>query len=128
VYIAQSVIREDGRRLGNGVTAWHVDPGCGFRPIWHVALGDGNQSTPLLVGNVLFATGGKPGGFFGLNAANGSRLWTFPTEGRTVAGLISVGGQLFGADAAGFVYAFSPPGEPGVSCAPHCFVAHRRAP
>src|SRR5207302_687620 len=82
MYAAQSVIRENGRRLGNGVTAWHVEPGCGFRPIWSAALGDGNQATPLVVGNVLFATGGKTGGFFGLNAANGSLLWSYPTTGR----------------------------------------------
>jgi outer membrane protein assembly factor BamB len=128
VYVAQSVIREDGRRLGNGVTAWHVDRGCGFRPIWHAVLGDGNQATPLLTGNVLFATGGKPGGFFGLNAANGGRLWSFPTPGRTVAGMISVAGQLVGADTSGMLYAFSPPRTATESCAPHCFSAYRRHP
>ena len=32
----------------------------GFRPIWQAVLGDGNQATPLLTGNVLFATGGNP--------------------------------------------------------------------
>jgi outer membrane protein assembly factor BamB len=109
VYAAQSVIREDERRVGNGVTAWHVDPGCGLRPIWSRALGDGNQATPLVVGDVLFATGGGPGGFFALNAANGSLLWSHPTEGRTVAVMISVAGAVFGADAAGVLYAFDVP-------------------
>ena len=128
VYVAQSVLKEGGQRLGNGVTAWHVDPGCGFRPIWQAVLGDGNQATPLLTGNVLFATGGKPGGFFGLNAANGSRLWSFTTSGRTVAGMISVAGQLFGADTSGVLYAFSPPAKAAASCTPHCFSAYRRRP
>jgi outer membrane protein assembly factor BamB len=109
VYAAQSVIREEGRKVGNGVTAWHVDPGCGFRPIWSRALGDGNQATPLVVGNVLFATGGRTGGFFALNAAQGSLLWSHPTEGRTVAAMISVGGEVFGADTAGVLYAFDTP-------------------
>lgn len=108
VYVAQSVIREDGRRLGNGVTAWHVDPGCGFRPIWSRSLGDGNQATPLVVGNVLFATGGKPGGFHALRSGTGELLWSHPTEGRTVAAMISVAGAVFGADTAGVLYAFSP--------------------
>ena len=107
VYVAQSVIRENGRRLGNGITAWHVDPGCGFRPIWSKALGDGNQATPTVVGNVVYATGGKPGGFFAMNASNGSPLWAYPTEGRTVAGMISVAGEVFGADTAGVLYAFA---------------------
>jgi hypothetical protein len=75
------------------VTAWHVDPGCGFRPIWQAALGDGNQATPVVLGNVLFATGGKPGGFYVLNAANGTKLWSFPTPGRTVAGMTSAAGS-----------------------------------
>jgi outer membrane protein assembly factor BamB len=123
IYVAQSVIQEEGRRLGNGVTAWHVDAGCGFRPIWSAALGDGNQATPLVVGNVLFATGGKTGGFFALNAANGTRLWSFPTDGRTVAAMIAVGGQVFGADTKGVLYAFSPPATAGGSCAPECFHA-----
>lgn len=121
VYVAQSVIRADGQRLGNGVTAWHVDQGCGFRPIWQVALGDGNQPTPLLLGNVLFATGGKPGGFFGLNAATGARLWSFPTKGRTVAGMTSAAGQLLGADTDGMVYAFQPPSTIAAACALSCY-------
>jgi len=128
VYAAQSVIREDGRRLGNGVTAWHVDPGCGFRPIWQAVLGDGNQATPVVVGNVLFATGGKPGGFYALNAANGKQLWSFPTEGRTVAGVISVGGQMFGADTAGVLYAFSAPAATTRRSCPSCFRSFRRPP
>jgi outer membrane protein assembly factor BamB len=108
IYAAQSVIREEGQRLGNGVTAWHVDPGCGFRPIWSRALGDGNQATPLVVGNSLFATGGRPGGFYALGAGNGSLLWSYPTKGRTVAAMISVAGAVFGADTAGVLYAFDP--------------------
>lgn len=121
IYVGQSVIHSGGERLGNGVTAWHVDQGCGFRPIWQAAVGDGSQATPLVAGNVVFATGGKPGGFFALNAATGKQLWTFPTAGRTVAAIISVGGQVFGADTDGVLYAFSaPPGTPP-PCAPSCF-------
>jgi glucose dehydrogenase len=112
IYAAQSVIREDTRRLGNGVTAWHADPGCGFRPIWSRVLGDGNQATPLVVGNTLFATGGRPGGFFALEAGNGDLLWSYPTEGRTIAAMISAAGALFGADTAGVLYAFDPGPSP----------------
>jgi outer membrane protein assembly factor BamB len=112
VYVGQSVIREEGRTLGNGVTAWHVDPGCGFRPIWSALVGQGNQSTPLVVGNVVFATGGKTGGFFALNAAKGSLLWSSPTEGGTVAAMISVAGTVYGADTSGVLYAFEPFAEP----------------
>jgi polyvinyl alcohol dehydrogenase (cytochrome) len=122
VYVAQSVIRADGQRIGNGVTAWHVDPGCGFRPIWQAALGDGNQPTPLLLGNVLFATGGKPGGFFALNAATGAQLWSFPTKGRTVAAMTSAAGRLYGAATDGMLYAFRAPGVTGKSCGLGCLL------
>jgi outer membrane protein assembly factor BamB len=71
------------------------------------SLGDGNQATPL-VGDVVFATGGKPGGFFALDVRKGARLWSAPTDGRTVAATITVGGSIFGADTKGTVYAFRP--------------------
>jgi outer membrane protein assembly factor BamB len=121
IYVGQSVIRSDGQRLGNGVTAWHLDQGCRFRPIWQAAVGDGSQATPLVAGNVVFATGGRPGGFFALNAATGSQLWSFPTDGRTVAAMISVGGQVFGADTDGVLYGFSAPPGAAPPCAPSCF-------
>jgi outer membrane protein assembly factor BamB len=109
IYSAQSVLYgDDGKRLGNGVRAFHVDPGCGFRPIWSKALGDGNQAKPLVVGNVLFATGGKTGGFYALAAANGLSLWSYPTNGGTVAAMITVAGTVLGADTKGTVYAFRP--------------------
>jgi hypothetical protein len=68
------VIREGGVTLGNGVTAWHVDAGCGFRPLWSAKFGTGSQATPLVVGNVLFATGGRTGGFFAVNTDDGTPL------------------------------------------------------
>ena len=112
IYSAQSVIRDGNRKVGNGVTAWHADPGCGFRPIWSRSLGDGNQATPLVVGNTVFATGGRPGSFYGLRAGTGDVLWSYPTEGRTVAAMISVAGGVFGADTAGVLYAFDPAPTP----------------
>jgi outer membrane protein assembly factor BamB len=127
IFVGQSVIREGGVTLGNGVTAWHVDPGCGFRPIWSASFGTGSQATPLVVGNVLFATGGRSGGFFAVDARDGTRLWDFPTEGRTVAAIISVGGALYGADTAGVLYGFVPSRAPS-SCAWRCLPAFRSHP
>jgi hypothetical protein len=42
--------------------------------------------------------------------------------------MISVAGQLFGADTSGMLYAFSPPRTATESCAPHCFSVYRRHP
>jgi outer membrane protein assembly factor BamB len=53
----------------------------------------------------LFATGGKTGGFYALAAANGVRLWSYPTTGGTVAAMITVAGTVLGADTKGTVCA-----------------------
>lgn len=109
LYSAQAVLFGAKGRLGNGVRAFRVQRGCRFVQAWANPLGEGNQATPLVVGSdVLFATGGTPGGFYGLSTKTGGILWKFPTAGRTVAVMITVGGALFGADTEGTVYAFRP--------------------
>jgi outer membrane protein assembly factor BamB len=108
LFDAQAVLFGPEGRLGNGVRAFKVDADCSFRPVWAAITGDGNQATPLVAGDVVFATGGKPGGFFALAASTGARLWSYPSIGQTVAAMITVGGTVFGADTAGWVYAFRP--------------------
>jgi hypothetical protein len=103
---AQAVLFGPNGRLGNGVKAFVVDPGCKFRLLWSALTGDGNQATPTVVGDVVLATGGETGGFFALSALNGRRLWQYPTIGSTVAPLITVGGMAFGADTEGWIYGF----------------------
>jgi len=103
---AQAVLFGPNGRLGNGVKAFVVDPGCKFRLLWSALTGDGNQATPTVVGDVVLATGGETGGFFALSALNGRRLWQYPTIGSTVAPLITVGGMAFGADTEGWIYRF----------------------
>jgi outer membrane protein assembly factor BamB len=112
LFDAQAVMFGPEGRLGNGVQAFSVDSGCQFRPLWKALVGDGNQATPLVAGDVVFATGGKTRGFFALSALNGRRLWTYPTVGRTVAAMITVGGMVFGADTSGWVYGFRPSPQP----------------
>jgi outer membrane protein assembly factor BamB len=108
IYEAQAALFGAAGPLGNGVRAFQVTAGCRFTEAWAAPLGDGSQATPLVVGDVVFATGGKPGGFFALDVRNGARLWSAPTDGRTVAATIRVGGSIFGADTKGTVYAFRP--------------------
>jgi len=108
LYEAQAVLFGAKGRLGNGIRALRVEKGCRFVQSWAIPLGDGTQPTPLVVGDVLFAGGGTPGGFYGLSTTNGAILWKYATAGRTVAVMITVGGTLFGADTDGTVYAFRP--------------------
>jgi outer membrane protein assembly factor BamB len=103
---AQAVLFGPNGRLGNGVKAFVVDPGCKFRLLWSALTGDGNQATPTVVGDVVLATGGETGGFFALSALTGRRLWQYSTIGRTVATMITVGGMAFGADTEGWIYGF----------------------
>jgi outer membrane protein assembly factor BamB len=126
IYVGESAIEKDGL-TGNGVTAWHVDKGCGFRPLWKALTGQGNQATPLVVGNVVFDGGGKTGGFYAFNGVKGLPLWSYPTDGRTVGSMISFSGSVYGADTSGVLYAFDPPGRRG-SCSPTCFPAYRQRP
>ena len=108
IYAAQAVLFGGKGRLGNGVRAFQVVAGCRFESTWAQPVGDGNQATPLIVGDVVFATGGRPGGFYALDARNGARLWSASTAGRTIAATITVAGAVVGADASGAVYAFRP--------------------
>ena len=71
---------------------------------------DGFSSSPPK--RAPFATGGTPGGFYALSGLTGAILWSFPTSGRTVAAMITVGGTLLGADTDGIVYAFRSPSAP----------------
>jgi len=114
LFDAQAVLYRGGTRLGNGVRAFRAGPGCTFKPAWAVPVGDGNQATPLVVGDVVFATGGSPGGFAAMSARSGAVLWKAATIGPTVAALISVEGAVFGADADGWVYGYRavPPVKP----------------
>ena len=64
LYEAQSVLFGAKGRLGNGVRAFRATAECRFVQAWANALGDGTQATPLAVGDVVFATGGTPGGFY----------------------------------------------------------------
>jgi len=112
LFDAQAVMVGPEGRLGNGVQTVVVDAGCRFRPLWQALTGDGNQATPLVVGDTVFATGGETGGFFALSALTGRRLWKYPTVGSTVATVITVGGMVFGADTAGWVYGFQPTPAP----------------
>jgi outer membrane protein assembly factor BamB len=109
---AQSVLFGPNGRLGNGVRAFVVDTGCKFRLLWSALTGDGNQATPTVAGDVVFATGGETGGIFALSALTGRRLWSYPTIGRTVATVITVGGTVVGADTEGWVYGFNPQPAP----------------
>jgi outer membrane protein assembly factor BamB len=110
LYEAQAVLFGAKGRLGNGIRAFRVEGGCRFVQRWASPTGDGTQPTPLAVGEVVFAGGGKPGGFYALSSTTGAILWKYPTAGGTVAVQIAVGGTLFGADTDGTVYAFRPKG------------------
>jgi outer membrane protein assembly factor BamB len=118
IYDAQAVLYRGGQRLGNGVRAFGVGAGCTFTAAWAAPVGDGNQATPLVVGDVVFATGGTPGGYAAFSAAAGDTLWKASTLGPTVSALITVGGAIFGADADGWVYAFRP-APPPAKARPH---------
>jgi outer membrane protein assembly factor BamB len=81
---------------GDGVVAIKASYlGCHFEEIWRISIGAGNQAPPLLVGDVVFAGGGREG-LYALDGRTGAVLWTASTDGaRTFSPLIEARRTLF---------------------------------
>lgn len=108
--VSQAVVA--GKGTGYGLAAFGVRPGCTFRELWRTPLGSGNQAPPIVVGSIVFASGGDSGGFAALDIGSGAQLWSYPTTGRTFSPLIETGGAVFGGDLDGTLYAFRADGPP----------------
>jgi outer membrane protein assembly factor BamB len=107
-----SQVTVHGRGTGYGIAAFAAEAGCEWNQIWRSAIGAGDQPPPLVVGDIVFDSRGSTGGFGALSAVNGHQLWGFPTKAPTISPLIEAGGELFGGDVDGNVYAFQPPARP----------------
>jgi outer membrane protein assembly factor BamB len=96
------------RRLGDGIGAFKIDSRCGFHYVWKRSVGEGNEPPPLVIGDVVFATGGDAGGYFALSARTGRILWRFPTKAAAYAPPIAAGGRIFAGGLDGTLLAFKP--------------------
>jgi outer membrane protein assembly factor BamB len=99
-------IERDGRKLGDGVAAFSIDPRCRFHRVWKRKIGFGNQPPPVVIGDVVFAAGGDAGGYVALAALTGRVLWRFPTHGSTYSPPIAAGGRIFAAELGGTLHSF----------------------
>jgi outer membrane protein assembly factor BamB len=106
LYDAGATFFFGGRRLGDGVIAVRFRRGCSVRKVWSAVVGGAFQPPPLVAGDVVVATGGRSGGFEAHAAANGVRLWRFPTMAATLEPPIEARGIVFAGDSAGNAYAF----------------------
>ena len=122
IFVSQVTVH--GRGTGYGIAAFAPGPGCALRQVWRSTIGRGNQPPPLVVGKIVFDSRGETGGFGALSAVNGHQLWAYRTDAATLAPLIEVGGQMYGGDVAGNVYAFRPP-PPRLRRRPHRGDRHR---
>jgi outer membrane protein assembly factor BamB len=127
LFDAEARVPKTGDKAGNGIVALKATyTGCRFLEVWRKAIGAGNQAPPLVVGDVVFAGGGRDGGLYALDAATGAMLWTESTDGeRTFSPLIEAKKQLFAPVGAGIrAYAV----EAGARAAPrHQLGSHTRA-
>ena len=127
LFDAEARVPQAGEKTGDGIVA--VKTGfktCRFREAWRTPIGVGNQAPPLVVGNVVFAGGGRQGGLYALDAVTGAVLWTEPTDGeRTFSPLIEARKRLFAPVGAGIrAYAL----EAGARAARrHQLASHTRA-
>jgi outer membrane protein assembly factor BamB len=127
LFDAEAHVPRTGEKTGDGVVA--VKTGfktCRFREAWRTPIGIGNQAPPLVVGDVVFAGGGRGGGLYALDGETGAVLWTQATDGaRTFSPLIEARKRLFAPVGAGIrAYAV----EAGSRAAPrHQLGSHTRA-
>jgi len=89
-------------RTGEGIVAIKVGPGCTFSVAWTAQTGDGPQAPPIVVGDVVFASGGS-GGVVALDAETGKELWSAQTSGPTYAPPSEAAGMLFAPDGSALV-------------------------
>jgi outer membrane protein assembly factor BamB len=96
LFDAEARVPADGEKDGNGVVAIKASYlGCHFDELWRTSLGDGNQTPPLVVGDVVFAGGGSEG-LYALDGRSGAVLWSAPTDGAsTFSPLIEARRTLF---------------------------------
>jgi outer membrane protein assembly factor BamB len=96
LFDAEARVPRTGAKTGDGIVAIKTGYArCRFREAWRTAIGNGNQAPPLVVGDVVFAGGGREG-LYALDARTGGLLWTQPTDGaRTFSPLIEARKRLF---------------------------------
>jgi outer membrane protein assembly factor BamB len=96
LFDAEARVPRSGSKTGDGIVA--IKTGfktCRFREAWRTAIGAGNQAPPVVVGDVVFAGGGRGGVLYALNGATGAVLWTQETDGaRTFSPLIEARKRL----------------------------------
>lgn len=87
-------------KIGDGVAAISVDKGCSFHGRWKTRTGEGSQTPPLLVNDVVFANGGsETGGISALDAVTGRVLWSVDTgKNATMSPMIEARGTLYAVD------------------------------
>src|SRR5919204_3521527 len=96
LFDAQARVPHTGTKAGDGIVAVKTGfKSCRFREAWRTAIGAGNQAPPLVVGDVVFAGGGREG-LYALDGSTGKVLWTQATDGaRTFSPLVEARGRLF---------------------------------
>jgi outer membrane protein assembly factor BamB len=89
-------------RAGEGIIAVKVGAGCKFSVAWSATTGDGPQSPPIVVGNVVFTSGGNHD-VVALDALTGKELWRDHTSGSTLGSASEAAGTLFATDGSNLV-------------------------
>jgi glucose dehydrogenase len=105
LYDASANIVEDGVSKGDGVTALSFDENCSVHQAWQAVTGWGTQPPPIVLGDVVFAAGGRSG-WSVLDAGTGELLWHFATSLPTLAPPIAAAGRIFAGTVGGRLYAF----------------------
>jgi len=93
---------------GDGVAAFSVDSTCQFHLVWRTRVGPGPTAPPIVLGDVVFASGAYGGGYAAIAARTGKALWRFQTTTPTLAPVIAAKGRIYAGDFGGTLRVFAP--------------------
>ena len=93
---------------GDGVAAFWVDSKCRFNLVWRTKVGPGPSAPPIVLGDIVFASGAYGGGYAAIAARTGKALWRFQTTSPTLAPVIAAKGRIYAGDFGGTLRMFAP--------------------
>jgi outer membrane protein assembly factor BamB len=105
LYDASTNVLDGEESRGDGVSAIAFTNACNVHVRWQTVTGEGTQPPPLILGGVVFATGGSSG-WTALDARTGDVLWRATSDSPTLAPPIASDGRIFAGDLGGTLHAF----------------------
>ena len=106
LYEGHVFLTRNGKKVGDGIQAFSIDRTCRLHRRWLTSVGEGDIPPPLVLGDVVFASGGDSGAYTALDARTGKPLWRSGPTYATIAPVIAAGTRIYAGDVVGKLRAF----------------------